>query len=297
LNPERASDEKAIRELVAAFTRAFNAADADAVAATFTDDAQVVDEHGKAFLGRDAIRGRFAQAFANNPGAVLALEVRSLRFPGPETAVEHGTATLHLPESSEPPEVSPYTVVYVKRGGRWLHASVEDHPAPPEDPSGTNESRLKEVAWLVGEWVNEGPEAVVLTSCRWDESKNYLLQDFTIKAVGKPVLSGTQRIGWDPARKQIRSWVFDNDGGFAESFWSRDAEGRWVIHASGTRRDGRVAEATRLLTRLDPHRVRFESIHRTLGGVAEPDGVAFVMVHKPPAPSAPGASPKPAKPR
>jgi hypothetical protein len=139
---------------------------------------------------------------------------------------------------------------------------------------------------MVGDWVEESAEGVVLTSCRWDPGKNFLLEEFTIRAVGKPVLSGTHRIGWDAGRKQVRSWVFDSEGGFGEAAWSRGGEGRWVVRAHGTRRDGRTAEATRVLTRLDDHRMRWESVDRTLGGEAVPD-VAFIMVRKPPAPSAP----------
>ena len=35
----------------------------------------------------------------------------------------------------------------------------------------------------------------------------------------------TQRIGWDPAAKQIRSWEFDSEGGFGEGTWGETATG------------------------------------------------------------------------
>jgi hypothetical protein len=44
---KRGHDEKAIADLVAAFAKAFNDNDAAAAAATFADDALVVDERGE----------------------------------------------------------------------------------------------------------------------------------------------------------------------------------------------------------------------------------------------------------
>src|SRR5262245_2809837 len=42
----RETDEKAIRELNTAFTKAFNAGDAKGLAALFTEDADIIDEEG-----------------------------------------------------------------------------------------------------------------------------------------------------------------------------------------------------------------------------------------------------------
>ena len=292
LNPDRGVDETAIRAIDAEFVRAFNAADLNALAASFSDDAQLVDEHGEVSSGRQAIRERFLRSMTDNPGASLALELRSLRFTGPETALERGLATIRHADPSAHAEINPYTVLYVKRGGHWLQASVEDHAPAPEPATATNADRLKDLTCLLGEWVNESADAVVMTSCQWDESKNYLLQDYTIKAAGKPVLRGLQRIGWDAAKKQVRSWSFDDDGGFADGFWSRDPEGRWVVHASGTRHDGKTVAGTRIITPLDDHRIRWESVHRSINGQATPDIEAFIMVRKPPAPAPPGSKPK-----
>lgn len=286
LNPERAEDETAIRAVDAEFVRAFNAGDADAVVASFTDDAQVVDPSGKAFTGRKAVRERFAQSFAASPGMTLALDLRSLRFVGPDTAVERGAVSLRHADAEAAEEPAPYTVVYVRRGGKWLQASVEDHARAPEPEPASNEERLRPLAWMVGDWVSESADAVVLSTCQWDAKKNFILHQFTIQAAGRPAHTGTQRIGWDPVRQQIRSWVFDDDGGFGDCRWSQDPDGRWVVRASGTRPDGRATEATRLVTPLDAHRVQWEIVHRTLGGVAQPDVPAFVMVRKPPAPGA-----------
>ena len=54
---------------------------------------------------------------------------------------------------------------------------------------------------------------------------------------GEAAMQGEQRIGWDPAAKKIKSWVFHSDGGFAEGYWTRQ-DNRWIIRSSGTARDG-----------------------------------------------------------
>ncbi len=141
---------------------------------------------------------------------------------------------------------------------------------------------------------------MVDTNTRWDEGKNFLLQEFTIRREGKAVVKGSMRIGWDAVRKQIRSWVFDSDGGFGEGFWSRDANGRWFVRVNGHRRNGDTVEATRVITPLEPHRIRWESVDRSINGQALTDGDAYIMVRRPPAPmpvqardSAKSATPKP----
>ena len=64
----RGDDEKAIKALLDAFTKAFNAGDAKAVAATYTETAVVVDEEGERIEGRAAVRDQYAASFADHPG-------------------------------------------------------------------------------------------------------------------------------------------------------------------------------------------------------------------------------------
>ena len=89
-------------------------------------------------------------------------------------------------------------------------------------PSVTHQERLKELAWLVGDWVDENSDSVVHVTCRWSDDKNFLLRDFVIHVQGKPVMNVNQRIGWDPVTKQIKSWVFDSEGGYGDALWARN---------------------------------------------------------------------------
>ncbi|WP_406695544.1 SgcJ/EcaC family oxidoreductase [Singulisphaera sp. Ch08] len=273
----RDDDAKAIAALVASFTKAFNAGDAVAAAATYSEDALVVDEQGERTEGRAAVRDQLTASFADSPGSTIAIKVDAQRFLGPDTALEEGETTITPAKDGGVPEVTRFTVVYVKRDGRWLQSAVRDevvHDLTPHD-------RLKELEWLVGDWINESQDAVVHTTCKWADNGNFLLREFTMKTRGQPVLSGTQRIGWDPVRSQFKTWIFDTEGGFGEGYWTRNGD-EWVIKAEGVRQDGRHASVTNILKRLGKDRASWQSVDRTLGGVATPGVDEFTLVRKPP---------------
>lgn len=287
---DRAADEKAIREAGAAFVRAYDAGDVGAIAALFTEDAEVIDEDGRAVQGRDAIAAHFASTFEANPGETIEIAVESIRFLGHDAAKEDGRAKL-VPgkakarvgsEGELPGAVAHsgrYTVLYVRQDGRWLQSSVREHPDKEISPH----ERLEPLAWLVGDWVDEGRDSVVYTTTRWSDDGNFLLRDFRVQIRGKPVMKGNQRIGWDPLTKQIKSWVFDSEGGHGEALWIRDGD-RWIVKASGVLRDGRTATATQIYTVVNKDLVRWKSVERTVGDQAEPDIAELAMVRTPPRP-------------
>ena len=274
---DRGGDEKAIKALLDSFVKAFNAGNAEATAATYTETAVVVDEQGQRVEGQAAIRDQYAASFADNPGSKIAIQVDSFRFLGPETALEEGRTTITPAEGAGAPEITRFTAVYVKQGGQWLQAAVRDelaHDLAPHD-------RLKELEWLVGDWVNESQDAVVSTSCKWANGGNFLDREFTMKTAGRPVLSGTQRIGWDPLKRQFKTWIFDSEGGHGEGYFTRTGN-QWVVKVEGVRQDGQPASATNIITRLGKDRMGWQSTERTLGGSAVPGIDEFVVVRKPP---------------
>ena len=264
-------DEKAIAALVAAFTKAFNAGDAAAAAATYTEEALVVDEQGERTEGRAAIRDQFAASFADSPGSTIAIQVDSLRFLGPETALEEGRTTITPAGAGGAPEITRFTVVYVKHDGHWLQSAVRDEPAHDLTPH----DRLKELEWLVGDWVNESQDAVVTPPASGPTTATSWSASSRMKTRGQPVLSGTQRIGWDPLKRQFKTWIFDSEGGHGEGYWTRNGD-QWVIKVEGVRQDGQPASATNIITRLGKDRASWQSVDRTLGGAAVPGIDEFV---------------------
>ncbi len=96
---------------------------------------------------------------------------------------------------------------------------------------------------MMGEWLNEGDDAVVQITYRWSEDGNYILGEFEVTREGKKSKSSTQRIGWDPVHQMIRSWWFDADGGFSEGEWVPVTDG-WLIKSSAVLPTGEMGTAT-----------------------------------------------------
>jgi hypothetical protein len=139
---------------------------------------------------------------------------------------------------------------------------------------------LQSLEWLIGQWIDEGRDEVVEANFRWDENKSFLLEDFQIVREGAIVLKGTQRIGWDPQARQIRSWIFDSAGGFGEAVWTPVGDD-WICKTKGVRSDGSAASATRKLTRATKDRVIWTATDRLDNGEQLPE-LAVTMVRRPP---------------
>jgi uncharacterized protein (TIGR02246 family) len=274
---DRSGDEKAIRALLDTFTKAFDAGDAKAAADTYTETAIIVDEEGTRTEGRAAILDLYAASFEDNPGSKIAIQVDNVRFLGPETALEQGRATITPAPGAGAPEITRYTAIYIKQGGNWLQSAVKDEVAADVTPR----EHLKELEWLVGEWINESSDAIVSTNCKWAQSGNFIDREFTMKTQGQPVFSGTQRIGWDPLKQQFKTWIFDSEGGHSEGYWTRNGN-QWVIKIEGVNQDGKAISATNIVTRFDKDRIGWESVDRTAGAAALPGIDQFIVVRKPP---------------
>lgn len=273
---DRSADEAAIRANVAAFLKAYNAGDAKAIAALFTPDGQIEDEDGNVNEGREAIAETFAKVFESTPGKRLEASIESIRFIGAEIAVEKGTTKGTVGE--EPPDYDRYTVVHVKRDGKWQMALARDE----EGPVGAGHERLRPLAFLIGDWVDDGGSTVVRSSCRWSKDKNFLLQQFKVTVNGRETMDISQRIGWDPLNKRIRTWVFDTEGGYGESYWTRDGAG-WIIKATAVRPDGTTASATNRMVPAGNDAYVWRSFDRVVGDETEPP-IEVKVVRKPPQP-------------
>jgi uncharacterized protein (TIGR02246 family) len=252
--PKRPADDKAIRQATADFIKAVEKGDAKAVAGFWTEQGEYVGDDGTTIRGRAAIEAEYARAFAKNKQRVKAeLTVESIRFPSKDTAIEEGYAKSYRPGSDQP-TASRYSVLHVREGDRWLMAVLREWP-----DEGVS---LRDLDWLVGTWESKGEDAEVRTAYEWDAKKNAIRCQFTIKARGRTV-SGTQYILKDPRTGQLRSWIFDDDGGFGDGAWVRDGK-RWVITANGVQADGGELTATNILTPIDKDTFTWHSTERTL---------------------------------
>jgi uncharacterized protein (TIGR02246 family) len=279
---KQSPDEADIREIDEAFVKAYEAGDAQAVAAFFTPDAEYVDATGTVFQGRDAIEASLAEFFEESPACNLEINAESIRTISPGVVVQDGTTLVTRDDSLLPVECR-YTTVYVKTDGKWMVASVRDSA-----PHGLREHslQLEQLSWLQGDWVDEGDDSIVHFSCEPVENGNFLLRTFTIVIRGEEAMSGTQRIGWDPQSGKLRSWIFDSEGAYADGLWHRDEENdRWVLKTTGVTADGQTASSTSLYTFVNEHTMTWQSVDHEIAGVQQPDSEIITIVRSSPAPT------------
>jgi uncharacterized protein (TIGR02246 family) len=231
----------------------------------FLPNGELIDEAGVVYQGQKEIQALLAAFFKQYPGAKLALEIESVRLVGP-VAIEEGTRTMTTADGEERSRFR-YIGVWAKTDRGWQLASFRDFA---DDPAPTPHDNLEPLAWLVGDWINEGADGKVEVNFRWSEDKNFLLGDFNFQSADGVPRKSTQRLGWDPSTGKIRSWLFDSDGGFAEGTWAV-LEDAIVIHSASVNPDGATASATMTIVQSDDDHFTISGSDRIVGGVREPD--------------------------
>jgi uncharacterized protein (TIGR02246 family) len=281
-------DEKAIQDAAVSFVDAYNAKDAAAITALFDAGARLEEADGTMTVGAEAIREAFAAEFEAEPTAEIGLDMTSLRLITPDIAIEEG-ATEFYPDGETLTSRGRYLVVHQKKDGVWRMISARSI----EKTVVSNYEYLRNLEWLVGDWIDEDATEVVQTTFRWDEGRNFLLQEFQVVRGAEVLLKGTQRIGWDPQKKQFRSWVFDSRGGFGASSWVQ-SDDAWVVTTTGVSSDGTNKSETRTLV-PGQDRIHVLVSNRLTGGEAQAD-LEFTMVRRPPSPVASNAPAAPVVP-
>jgi uncharacterized protein (TIGR02246 family) len=263
--PPAQADENAIRATADEFVKAFNAADVKAIGALWAPDAEYTDESGESFVGRAAIEQIYADLFKQHLGAMMTVKIESIRLLGPDVALEKGVARVESPGGLADTAAC-YTVVHVKRNGKWIMVFGRDTPYIPA----TNEDYLKDLEWFIGDWNPEAKEMPLRLHFEWMAQRNFIKNTYVVVKDGQSTLTGGQIIGWNPKLRRIVSWHFDAQGGFGEDVWTKDGS-NWVMEATGVLRDGSESTSVNIVTPIDANSFTWQSIKRTLDGVSLPD--------------------------
>lgn len=288
--PSLSPEQKAVADAVEAFSKAYSAADTKALGELFTDEVVVIDPDGVETRGKAAAIEMYAASFQENPGLKLESRVAEVRFITPDVARVEGQT--RLTAESDAAAFTRFSGLLVRKDGKWRSAEIREFAAPAEDI--TPYERLKDLEWMVGHWVDESENSKVESDVRWADNNSYLIRTYTHKFQNEKGSSGTMFIGWDPQTGQIKSWVFDSEGGHGEGYWTRTGENEWIVKAQGVLRDGRPNSATQVHTILNKDSVKTSSIDRIIGGEVAPDITDVVMVRKPPQPTTGAVAPGPA---
>ena len=116
--PTHASDEAAVRAVVAKYVEARERRDPAAIGALFTDDADQFNSAGEWRRGREAIVKGTLQSSQRNSGT-RSIALKAVRFPAPGVAIadgEYGIGTQRLWT----------TLVLTRRGDVWQIAAIRN---------------------------------------------------------------------------------------------------------------------------------------------------------------------------
>lgn len=286
----RQRDDGQIRAAAKAYVDALARGDGKACAALWMPDGDIVDDLGR-FL--DGVRA--AEAIKPTPSGTVRPDVRleetKIRFVTDDVAIEDGTVEIG-PSGGTGATKGRFSATWVRHDGTWKLAALRECRAP--EPSGP--ASLRELDWMVGEWaVEQKPPAAdaplapaaaqpaIDLTVRWNESKTYLLREMRIAPPGGGAGAGlviSQRVGWDPLTRRVRSWAFGSDGSHAEATWLRDDDGSWVAHTTSVRPDGSQTTSINVYAYDGKDRLLWRSLPTHVGAEhAAP--VSMTLIRKP----------------
>jgi uncharacterized protein (TIGR02246 family) len=260
---DRPADRTAIQDVTRQFARAFEKGDAAAVAATFTESGEYLNDEATPIHGRAALAKAYADFFAKKVDLKLEGKSNKIRFVGQDTAVEEGTFTAKAKD--QPTRNSRYSALMVRQDGKWQFAMLKEW-----GDDATERANINDIAWLIGTWESNGGDATARTTYEWAPNKKFMIARYAVTPKDGKAMVGTQVIGVDPQTGAIRSWTFDADGGIGEATWAWD-DGRWAIDSDATLSDGSDTTAMNFLQKTGADTFTWKSVKRTLEGDDLPD--------------------------
>lgn len=271
---ENSPEKTAVMSIDRAFEAAYAKADAKAVADFFIEDAHYTSDDGRTFDGRTAIEDNIRAAFAKNNEAKLAITLDSVRLLAPDVLLERGSTTVTAKDGETNGAL--YTAVYVKKDGKWKISQLVETP----QLGATAHGQLSQLGWLVGDWedADKGDDLTVRSQYIWARGGNFLTRNVTVKRGGETILEGWQIIGWDPVEGSIRSWTFDDEGGFSEGRLTREGN-RWLQRETGVTAEGSRTAADNTFSKVSDDRFMWESNNRTFDGLPQP-GIGRIEINR-----------------
>jgi uncharacterized protein (TIGR02246 family) len=264
----------AVKQASAAYADAYNSRDYAALAAQWTEKAELV-EGGSRLEGREAIVHSIRAWLGRHPQAKLAIEVTDVEPLA--TSLARVAGVMRFTRAvGEKPVATRFESLRVLDDGGWRLA--ESVVAP------SHAAALDEFDWLVGSWLATDHDG---GSVRIEFSKGLdghaLVGRGTRQPKGGAAVESLQLIHADRATGVVRSWVFDSTGARAEGVLESDGTS---FHQTlmGTPAEGAVGRVARWVQVISPaggERFTLHAIDRSLDGVPVPDERPLHFKRKP----------------
>lgn len=260
-------EEAAIRKAAGAYAAAFAKGDAAAALAMWTSDAEFIDDDGKVHRGHDSLSPLFKKTLPSFKGYKITMKLTSVRFVKPDVALVDGEQTFTAPRGE--PDHNRFTSVWIKTDGQWRIRSARDLTPDPAGESVAGR-RLRELDWLIGDWISDDKDGSVNLKVKWALDKAFMVFEYEVKRKQGASSKVVQWVGWDPLREQIKSWVFDDQSGYADAYWSRNGN-TWTSDSIGVLPDGATGSSINMLKYVNDDSFVWQSVRREVDGQPLPD--------------------------
>jgi uncharacterized protein (TIGR02246 family) len=255
----------AVRQAAADYAARFNDRDFAALAAQWTDTAELVEGEGR-LVGRENIARSIKAWLERHPQAKLEIRIDGVEFPA-ATLARVGGRMSFTGKPGAKPVVSRFVSLRVLEDGVWRIAESVVRP--------TQAAVLEELEWLVGTWKTEaGRGDEVEASFSRPLGDSCIVGRTTIKSQTGGSREVLQVIHADRASGQVKTWIFDSTGARAEGVVEPDGAS---YHQSvvGTPAETAVGNLVRWVQVISPSgdgRFTLHAIERSVDGVPVPDG-------------------------
>ena len=255
----------AVRQAAADYAARFNDRDFAALAAHWTDRAELVEGTSR-LVGREQISRSIKAWLERHPQAKLEIAVDGVEFPAATLARVGGRMTF-TGKPGATPVVSRFVSLRVLEDGAWRIAESVVRP--------TQAAVLQELEWLVGTWKTEtGRGDEVEASFSRPLGDSCIVGRTTIKPKAGGAREVLQVIHADRASGQVKTWIFDSTGARAEGVVEADGAS---YHQSlvGTPAETALGNLVRWVQVIAPSgdgRLTLHAIERSIDGVPVPDG-------------------------
>ncbi|MCA9235934.1 MAG: nuclear transport factor 2 family protein [Planctomycetales bacterium] len=258
--------QSSVRAAGDAYLAAVQQGDAAAIADSWTNDGVFIDAAGNRFEAAKLAQDEFDKEVEADLQAAPAAVESTILLASPTVAIEQGRAA-PTPDAEElAASRVQFLAVWVKQDERWrLRLLREFVPVAAAETSAAATNPLPDFEWMIGRWTAVDDEATIEFTAEWTADGKFLVQRFEVQRAGSRELSGTQRIGWDPIVRRVRSWTFHADGGFSEALWRQEGD-VWVAESRGAAPDGRRTKAIHFWTPESQDLCWFKSLRGETGG-------------------------------
>ena len=254
----------AVKQASAAYADAYNARDYAALAAQWTEKAELI-EGGSRLEGRDAIVNSIKAWLGRHPQAKLAIEVADVEPLA--TSLARVSGVLRFTRApGEKPVATRFESLRVLDDGGWRLAEslvVPSHAAA-----------LDELDWLVGAWqATDHDGGSVSIEFSKGLGGHALVGRGMRQPKGGTAVESLQLIHADRATGVVRSWVFDSTGARAEGVLESDGTSfhQTLVGTPAEGAVGRVARWVQVISLAGGERFTLHAIDRSLDGVSVPD--------------------------